>query len=79
MLAAIDLVVQNLPGYTLGSVFNEIDYQTLSEMIEARKSGESNDSSGVMTPTGTRVTPGRMGVDPGNQPVMSLAEFAKKF
>lgn len=79
VLAAIDLVVQKLPGYTLGSVFNEIDYETLSEITEAKASGKSNDSQSVITPEGTRITPGRMGVDPGNQPVMSLAEFAKKF
>lgn len=52
----------------------------LKNIIEATADrDDSSKESQVVAPDGTRVTPGRMGVDPGNQPVMSLAEFAKKF
>lgn len=79
MLAAIDLVVQNRAGYTLGSVFNEIDFETLSEMMKSSESNDSKKSKTVITTSdGTRVVPGQMGVDAGGRPVMSLAELIKK-
>ena len=72
VLAAVGAIVENRTGYTLSSVLNDVDFQLLSQIIEATA------EQAQQTESGTHVKAGMMGVNPGNQPVMSLFDFAKK-
>lgn len=75
MLSAIGLIVENRPGYTLSSVLNDIDFDLLSEIMEA--TSKEQPSQAQTTADGVSVTPGMQGVNPGNQPVLSLFDLAK--
>lgn len=72
MLSAVGAIVENRTGYTLSSVLNDVDFKLLSQIIEATAEQTQQ------TECGTHVKAGMMGVNPGNQPVMSLFDFAKK-
>jgi hypothetical protein len=72
VLSAVGVIVENRTGYTLSSVLNDVDFQLLSQIIEATTEQTQQ------TESGTRVKPGTVGVNPGNQPVMSLFDFARK-
>ncbi|MCT3223552.1 phage tail tape measure protein [Lactiplantibacillus plantarum] len=72
MLSAVGAIVENRTGYTLSSVLNDVDFKLLSQIIEATAEQTQQ------TESGTYVKAGMIGVNPGNQPVMSLFDFAKK-
>lgn len=72
VLSAVGAIVENRTGYTLSSVLNDVDFKLLSQIIEATAEQTQQ------TESGTHVKAGMMGVNPGNQPVMSLFDFAKK-
>ncbi|WP_261980065.1 phage tail tape measure protein [Lactiplantibacillus plantarum] len=72
ILAAVGAIVENRTGYTLSSVLNGVDFKVLSQIIEATA------EQAQQTANGTHVKAGMMGVNPGNQPVVSLFDFAKK-
>ncbi|MFK5219879.1 phage tail tape measure protein, partial [Lactococcus cremoris] len=61
MLSAVGATVENRTGYTLSSVLNDVDFQLLSQIIEATTEQTQQ------TESGTRVKPGTVGVNPGNQ------------
>ena len=65
ILRSLGMIVENRPGYTLPGVLNDVDFELLSDIMAA-------------TQTSKGPQPGRLGVNPGGQPVMSLFEFAKK-
>lgn len=75
-MIAVGLIVENRPGYTLGSVMNDIDFKTLQQIMDATSKKESKKTQ--TTQSGVKVTPGIMGVDPGDAPVMSLFDLAKQ-
>lgn len=49
-----------------------MDFELLSEIMKATSTEQAQP-----VPNGSAVTPGKLGVNPGNQPVMSLFDFAK--
>lgn len=52
---------------------NDVDFNTLMEIMKATSKNEKTQQTGSSSSN-----PPKWGVDPGNEPVMSLFDFAKQ-